>query len=103
MKQLSLFLPFTLQQQTAALDALAAQEWGRPDSWCKCDRCQHARDAQAIRGGTMPDEEREQVARLLWDMPGIHQPPPPYIDYDPFEELHRAIYKIRWKNNEQTR
>jgi hypothetical protein len=96
MRQLYLLLPFTEAQQTAMLAALASVRWSRPDSWCSCDSCRHSREAQALQDGTMGEDERERLARYLWDLPGIYQPPGVYIDYDPHEELHRAVYGIRW-------
>ena len=78
------------------INALAAQRWPAPDAWCNCDTCRNSREAEAIRQGTLTDAEREAIAARLWDMPGIYQAPPAYIDYDAHEELHRAVYAIRW-------
>ena len=78
------------------LAALAAQRWPTPDAWCNCDTCRNSREAEAIRNGALTDAEREAIADRLWDMPGIYQAPPAYIDYDAHEELHRAVYAIRW-------
>ena len=78
------------------INALAAQRWPTPDAWCNCDTCRNSREAEAIRNGTLTDAEREAIAARLWDMPGIYQAPPAYIDYDAHEELHRTVYVIRW-------
>ena len=78
------------------INALAAQRWPKPDAWYNCDTCRNSREAEAIRNGTLTDAEKEAIAARLWDMPGIYQAPPAYIDYDAHEELHRAVYAIRW-------
>ena len=85
------------------INALAAQRWPAPDAWCNCDTCRNSREAEAIRNGTLTDAEREAIAARLWDMPGIYQAPPPYIDYDCHEELHRAVYAIRWGKRKVSR
>jgi hypothetical protein len=97
MKQLPLFLPFTSKQADAMLQALARQRWPRPDSWCHCDTCRRAREAEAVRQGQLSKSEKERIAASLWDMPGIYRSPDKVVvDYDAHEALHRAVWGIRW-------
>lgn len=98
MKQLTLpiLYPFTEDQQTAMLDALAAIAWPGPQPpGCRCDTCRHAHEAQALRDGTMGDDWREEVARYLWDLPGIYLPTM-QGETDIHFQLHAAIREIRF-------
>jgi hypothetical protein len=76
--------------------ALTAQRWPAPTPDCNCDTCRHSRNAAAIRAGLVSDDGLAAIAKRLWNIPGIYQKPPAYIDYDCHEELHRAVYAIRW-------